>query len=141
MSWNTVRRYSKMDILLNKDIHIRNNYNEYKEIIEREFSEGKNITTIFDSITKAGFKGGKTSFYEQFKDHPMRTNPETKTLTVVKQRLMSPRKIARYLRFADLSKIENNFEREIMIPLFSKNTILEKLRLQILSFKDGERLY
>jgi len=136
MSRNTVRRYSKMDILLNKGIHIRNNYNEYKEIIEREFSEGKNITTIFDSITKAGFKGGKSSFYEQFKDHPMRTNPETKTLTVVKQRLMSPRKIARYLRFADLSKIENNFEREIMISLFSKNTILEKLRLQILSFKD-----
>jgi len=136
ISRNTVRRYSKMDILLNKGIHVRNNYNEYQEIIEREFSEGKNITTIFDSITKAGFKGGRTSFYEQFKDHPMRTNPEIKTLPVVKQRLMSPRKIARYLRFADLSKIENNFEREIMISLFRKNTILEKLQLQILSFKD-----
>ena len=49
---------------------------------------------------------------------------------------MSPPKIAGYLRFVDLSKIENNFEREIMISLFSKNTILEKLRLQILSFKD-----
>lgn len=38
MSRNTVRRYSKMNILLNKGIHIRNNYNEYQEIIEREFS-------------------------------------------------------------------------------------------------------
>jgi len=136
MSKNTVRRYSKMEILLNKGIHIRNNYGEYQEIINREFSEGKNITTIFDSITKAGFKGGKTSFYEQFKDHPMRTNPEIKTIPVVRQRLMSPRKIARYLGYADLSKIENNFEREIMISLFSKNTILEKLQQQILSFKD-----
>ncbi len=104
MSKNTVRRYSKMNIFLNKGIHVRNNYNEYQEIIEREFSEWKNITTIFDSITKIGFNGGKTSFYEQFKDHPIRTNPEIKTLPVVKQRLMSPRKIARYLRFADCLK-------------------------------------
>ena len=66
----------------------------------------------------------------------MWANPETKTLSVVKQRLMSPRKIAGYLRFADRFKIENNFEREIMISLLSKNTIFEKLRLQILSFKD-----
>jgi len=54
------------------------------------------------------------------------TNPEIKT------RLKSPRKIARYLGFVDLSKIENNFEREIMISMFSKNTILEKLQHQIL---------
>ena len=136
MSKNTVQRYSQMDILLNKGIHIRNNYGEYHEIKEREFSEGKSIATIFDCITKAGFKGGKTSFYEQFKDHPMRTKPEIYTLPVVKQRLMSPRKIARYLRLADMYRIENNFEREIMVSLFNKNTILENLRLQILSFKD-----
>ena len=30
MSRNTVRRYAKMNILLNKGIHIRNNYNEYQ---------------------------------------------------------------------------------------------------------------
>ncbi|NWJ53057.1 MAG: ISL3 family transposase [Bacteroidetes bacterium] len=135
MSRNTVRRYSNMDILPCKSIYIKNNYNEYQEIIENWLSEGKIITGIFEIIKKAGFKGSRTAFYERYKDHPMRTTHAVNIIAKVKRRLISPRKISKYLGFADLSKIKDQTDKEIMGELISKNILLEDLRHQVLSFK------
>ena len=135
MSRNTVRRYANMDVLPGKSIYIKNNYSEYQEIIEKEFSEGTIITGVFEIIKKAGFKGSKTAFYERYKDHPMRTNPVANIIANVKHRLISPRKISKYLGFVDLSKIKDETDRGFMVKLLSKNSILEHLRHQVLSFK------
>jgi len=135
MSRNTVRRYANMDVLLAKSIYYKNNYNEYQGIIEKGFSEGKSITDIFESIKKAGFKGSRTALYQRFKDHAMRTNPVENILAKVKHTLISPRKISKYLGFADLSKIKDPIDREFMVRLLSKHSILEDLRNQVLSFK------
>ncbi|MGV8964400.1 MAG: ISL3 family transposase [Candidatus Saccharimonadaceae bacterium] len=136
MSRNVVRRYARMDTLPNRSIYIKNNYNEYQEIVEKELSEGKCLNTIFLNIKKLGFKGSHTSFYEYYKDHQLRVFQITKKSAPIKDRLMSPRKIARYLRFADFSNIKDNFERKTMISLLEKNTMLTELRHQMLSFKE-----
>lgn len=135
MSRGTVRSYANMDFLPGRSIHLRNNYSEYLDIIEKQLSEGKNITAVFECIKKEGFKGSRTAFYEQFKNHPARTSPVINLLAKVKQRLISPRKISRYLGFDDLSKIKDKTDRDIMTQLLSKNKILEDLRHQVLSFK------
>ena len=44
-------------------------------------------------------------------------------------------KISKYLGFVDLSKIKDETDREFMVRLLSKNSILEDLRQQVLSFK------
>lgn len=136
MSRNTVRRYANMDVLLGKSIYIKNNYNEYQDIIEKEFSEGKTISFVFETIKKAGFKGSRTALYERYKDHPMRTNPVTNIFPNAKPQLISPRKISKYLGFTDLSKIKDKTDGDFMVKLLSKNKILEDLRHQVLSFKD-----
>jgi len=136
MSRITIRSYSNMDILPNKGIHLRNNYGKYQDIIEKEFSEGKNLTAVFDSIKKAGFKGGLSSFWEQYKDHPMRTNSVKTLIPTVKNQLISPRKLTRYLQMADLSKIKDKADSEIMASLLNKNALLDKLRFQALTFKE-----
>jgi len=135
MSRNTVRRYVRMDILPGKSIYLKNNYNEYQAMIEHELSEGKMMVEVFESIKKAGFKGSRTAFYERYKDHPMRTTPAVNIIAKVKRRLISPRKISKYLGFADLSKIKDQTDKEIMGELISKNILLEDLRHQVLSFK------
>ena len=136
MSRNTVRRYANMDVLLGKSIFIKNNYNEYQDIIEKEFSEGKTISQVFETIKKAGFKGSRTALYERFRDHPMRTNPVINIFLKAKPQLISPRKISKYIGFADLSKIKDKTDGDFMVKLLSKNKILEDLRHQVLSFKD-----
>ena len=136
MSRNVVRRYAKMDTLPNKSINIKNNYNDYQEFVEKELSEGKCLNTIFMNIKKLGFIGGHTSFYEYFKNDQLRAFQVTKKTAPMKDRLMSPRKIARYLRFADFSNIKDNFERKTMTLLLDKNTMLTELRNQMLSFKE-----
>ena len=135
MSRNTVRCYSEMDFLPKKGIHLRNNYYEYHDIIENELSEGKSLRQVFEKIKEAGFKGSHTSFYEQYKNNPKRSNPENKIITPAKPSLISPRKISRYLQMADLSKIQDNTERKIMQSLLSKNEMLQKLSNQALAFK------
>lgn len=137
ISRNTVRRYAKLDTLPKKSIYIRNNYSEYLDIIEKELIQSKSIKGIFEIISKAGFKGSMTAFYEYFKDHPLRKNITINTPTIpAKHQMISPRKISRYLRFEELSKIKDSFERKIMISLLSKNTLLEKLRKLSFSFRD-----
>jgi predicted transcriptional regulator len=91
MSRATVRSYAKMDVLPNKSISLRNNYDEYLVFIEKELSEGKTISAVFEIIKKAGFKGSRTAFYQQFKNHPKRTSPVI-VLANVNQRIISPRK-------------------------------------------------
>lgn len=136
MSRNTVRRYADMDTLPKKSIYIKNNYTDYQEIIDKEFSEGRCVKRIFESIKNAGFKGGLTGFYEYFKDHPPRTIPGTKITSPTKLRMISPRKISRYLGIADLNKIKDPFDRKMMASLLSRNTLLERLRYLRLSFKE-----
>jgi transposase len=65
----------------------------------------------------------------------MRTNPVENILAKVKHTLISPRKISKYLGFADLSKIKDPIDREFMVRLLNKHSILEDLRNQVLSFK------
>jgi transposase len=136
MSRNVVRRYSKMDTLIKKAIYYRNNYSEYQEFIEKELSEGKCIKEIFGSVKKAGFNGGITSFYEYFKDYSDHANSPKKSLSSVKHRIISPRKISRYLKFTDLTNIKDNFDRNNMTALLSKSKLLKEIRMQLLSFKD-----
>jgi transposase len=135
MSRNTVRSYANMDVLPGKSIYYKNNYNEYQGIIEKGLSEGKSITVVFESIKKAGFKGGRTALYKRYKDYIIRTNLVVNMIAKVKHTLISPRKISKYLGFADLSKIKDPIDMEFMVKLLSKNSILEDLRHHILSFK------
>jgi transposase len=136
MSRNTVHRYENMDVLPKKSIYIKNNYTDYQEIIERDFFEGKCVKEIFVSIKKAGFKGSLTGFYKYFKDHPPHTTLGTKVQSPTKFRMISPRKISRYLSIADLNKIKDNSDRKTMASLLSRNALLEKLRHLRLSFKE-----
>ncbi len=135
MSTHTVNRYSQMDVLPKKSIYLKNNYSEYQKMIENEFSQGQCLTEVYRTIKKAGFKGCLSAFSLQFKDHPMRPTFINGTTPVVKQQIISPRKISRYMRFADLSEIGNKVDREIMTSLISRNSLLKKLRQQVLSFK------
>lgn len=134
MSRATVRSYAKMDVLPNKSIYLRNNYNEYLVFIEKELSEGKTLSAVFEIIRKAGFMGGRTAFYQQFKNHPKRTSPVI-IVANVNQRMISPRKISKYLGFDDLSKIKDKTDSDCMEKLLRNNEALENLRYQIISFK------
>lgn len=62
MSRVTISRYSKIDVLPNRNFHPSYNYNDYQKIIENGFSEGKCITAIFSEMKKAGFKGTRSGF-------------------------------------------------------------------------------
>lgn len=135
MSRVTVSKYSKMDVPPKRSFHPFYNYSEYQDIIDKGFSEGKAITSIFTKMAEAGFKGSRDGFYKQYREYPMRTNPGKKTLSP-KHQLISARKILRFLRLDDLSKIKNTTDRDVMIALLGKNKILEKLRHLMLSFKD-----
>jgi len=136
MSRNTVRRYLDMDTLPKKNICIKMNYTDYQEIIDKEYSKGKSVKKIFESIQMAGFKGSRTCFYNYFKEHRPYTMPILKVLPPAKPQMISPRKISRYLGITDLNKIKDNFERKTIIALLSKNTLLENLRDLILSFRE-----
>ncbi len=135
MSRGTVRSYANMDILSSKSIYLKNNYNEYQGIIEKELSEGKSLAAVFVNMKEAGFRGSRTAFYEQYKNHPKCTNTVL-VLSNDKQRLISPRKISKYLGVNDLSKIKNKTDGDFMENLLRNNKILADLRYQVLSFKD-----
>ncbi len=136
ISRNAVRRYAKVDVLPIKSIYHKYDYNEYLEIISIGFSEGKSFPKIYTRMKEAGFKGSHSAFYSQFKDHPMRTNPTVYKSIDIKLRLLSPRKISKYLAFTDLSKIKDETDRELMEKLLSKSNTLEKIREQVLTFKE-----
>jgi len=136
ISRNAVRRYAKVDVLPIKSIYHKYDYNEYLEIISIGFSEGLSFAKIYDRMKKAGFKGSRTGFYGQFKDHPMRTTPTVYKSIDIKLRLLSPRKISKYLAFTDLSKIKDETDRELMEKLLSKSSTLENIRHQVLTFKE-----
>ena len=136
ISRNAVRRYAKVDVLPIKSIYHKYDYNEYLEIISIGFSEGKSFPKIYARMKEAGFKGSHSAFYCQFKDHPMRTTPTVYKAINIKLRLLSPRKISRYLAFKDLSKIKDETDRELMEKLLSKSSTLKKIREQVLTFKE-----
>ena len=136
ISRNAVRRYAKVDVLPTKSIYHKYDYNKYLEIISIGFSEGKSFAKIYARMKIAGFKGSHSAFYSQFKDHPMRTTPSVYKSINIKLRLLSPRKISRYLAFEDLSKIKDETDRELMEKLLSKSSTLEKIRQQVLTFKE-----
>ena len=136
ISRNAVRRYSKVDVLPIKSIYHKYDYNEYLDIIAMGFSEGISFVKIYARMKDAGFKGSKSAFYCQFKDHPMRTKPAEYNPINIKLRLISPRKISKYLAFDDLSKIKDETDREIMEKLLNKSNTLEKIRQQVLTFKE-----
>jgi len=136
ISRNAVRRYAKVDVLPSKSIYHKYDYNEYLEIIAQGFTEGKSFTKIYVLMKEAGFKGSWSAFYCQFKDHPVRTTPAVYKPMDIKLRLISPRKISKYLAFADLSKIKNETDRELIEKLLCKSSTLEKIRQQVLTFKE-----
>jgi transposase len=136
ISRNAVRRYAKVDVLPTKSIYHKYDYNKYLEIISIGFSEGKSFAKIYARMKVAGFKGSHSAFYSQFKDHPMRTTPTVYKSINIKLRLLSPRKISRYLAFEDLSKIKDETDGELMEKLLSKSTTLENIRHQVLTFKE-----
>jgi transposase len=136
ISKSTVQRYAKVDVIPSKSIYLKYDYNEYLEIIAKGFTEGKSFSKIYDCIQTAGFKGSRSAFYMQFKDHPMRTTPIVYKSANVKLRLISPRKISQYLAFADLSKIRDKTDRELMEKLLSKNSMLERIQHQVVTFKE-----
>jgi transposase len=136
ISRNAVRRYAKVDVLPTKSIYHKYDYNKYLKIISIGFSEGKSFAKIHARMKAVGFKGSHSAFYGQFKDHPMRTTPTVYKALNIKLRLLSPRKISRYLAFEDLSKIKDETDRELMEKLLSKSTTLENIRQQVLTFKE-----
>jgi len=135
ISRNAVRRYAKVDVLPSKSIYYKYDYNEYLEIIVQGLSEGKSFTKIYVQMKDAGFKGSRSAFYCQFKDHPIRTTAVYNPMET-KLRLLSPRKISKYLAFADLSTIKDETDRVLIEKLLSKSTTLEKIRQQVLTFKE-----
>lgn len=136
ISRNAVRRYAKVDVLPTKSIYHKYDYNDYLEIISIGFSEGISFAKIYARMKTAGFKGSRSAFYCQFKDHPMRTTPSVYKSINIKLRLLSPRKISRYLAFEDLTKIKDETDRELMEKLLSKSSTLVNIRKQVLTFKE-----
>jgi transposase len=136
ISRNAVRRYAKVDVLPSKSIYYKYDYNEYLVIISKGFTKGKSFAKIYANMKNAGFKGSRSAFYSQFKDHPMRTTPTVYKPINIKLRLLSPRKISTYLSFTDISKIKDETDRELMEKILSKNSTLEQLRQQVISFKE-----
>ena len=104
ISRNAVRRYAKVDVLSSKSIYHKYDYNEYLEIISIGFSEGISFAKIYARMKTAEFKGSVSAFYGQFKDHPMRKTPSVYKAINIKLRLLSPRKISRYLAFKPFPK-------------------------------------
>ncbi len=140
ISRTTVRKYAALDVLPNKSVILKNDYSGYLPVIEQELGKGNSIKAIYKIIVTQGFKGSRSAFYEQFKNHPLINNlhkqasPAAEKLQDVS--ILSPRKIVRYLFFDDLDKIKNEKEKQQIGQLLDSNSLLASLREQILSFRE-----
>lgn len=135
MSRNSVRRYASMDRYLGKNIPVKNNYTQYQHLIISKISNGASIKETFEFLKKLGFNGSLSSFYGFIKGHSSINIQDYKPIPINKYRMISPRKISIYIRFSDLTEINDSLERKTMIELLNKSKLLSQLRNQILGFK------
>ncbi|MGV8137781.1 MAG: ISL3 family transposase [Mangrovibacterium sp.] len=139
ISRNTVRKYATLDVPPNKSVTPKNDYLSYLPVIERELNNGNNMQAIYKIIVTHGFQGSLSAFYEQFRDHPLRSSfrkpalPREGNMQYVS--VLSPRKISLFLSFDDLEKIKNEKEKQQIRQLLESNSILENLRQLVLSFR------
>ena len=94
ISRNTVRCYSKMDTYISKITPVKNNCIQYQHYIESELANGKTIKALFDIVNNSGYIGLLTCFYEFFRNYSTIRVTKGETLSVIKYRMISPRKIS-----------------------------------------------
>ena len=135
MSRNSVRRYASMERYLGKSIPLKNNFIQYQHFIISQITNGASIKETFEFVKKLGFNGSLSSFYDYIKGHSSINIQDYKPIPIIKYRMISPRKISMYIRFSDLSEINDSLERKTMIELLNKSKLLSQLRNQILGFK------
>lgn len=135
MSRNSIRKYINMEKYPSKSITGRNNYIQYQQHIINEITKGSTIKKTFETLSQQGFGGSLSSFYVYMKRTSSIKIQDYKPVKLLKYRMLSPRKIATFLKYADLAEIPDRQERQTMIELLKNSKILSQLRRQMLQFK------
>jgi transposase len=141
ISRTTVHKYADLDTPPIKSIPLKNDYSSYLQVIEQELSKGSTLKATYQLIVARGFKGGRSAFFEQFKDHPLRQTSESTRFSAASKISkgivsLSPRKISIYLSLSGFDKIQNETEKAQMKQLVKTNAFIKKLRKQVQQFKE-----